>query len=1232
VSGSAENDEEATVPPEVVASLGDETAAGAPLSTPASSAAPVRSPATTEALPQLPGYQVEAILGRGAMGVVLKAQHLQLQRTVAIKMILAGAHASDEERARFQIEAQAVARLAHPNIVQIYEVGEHEGRPYLTLEYAGEGTLGSRMAGVPQVPADAAKTMVALAHAVHAAHEKGIVHRDLKPANVLISEGGVLKVSDFGLAKKLDDDDGRTRTGVVMGTPNYMAPEQAVGQISAIGPTTDVYALGAILFEMLTGRPPLRGVSTMETLMLVRTTEPLAPGRLQPGVPRDLDTICLKCLEKDRFARYPSARVLAEELSRFLSGEPIHARPAGRVERGLKWARRNRMVAGLSFGLIASILFGSAFGVFQLLRARDEALARAAVERESRVKIEAERSRAVAGEEQALARLAFSRALSGQQRARQGDATGAACFFAEAFAAQPLPRYHANAAMMLASGARLERSFGSRNIKCVAVRGQMVAIGEGDSSVSVRELSTARLVKSFHVDGMDSLALGSDRLVVSHRRGATLWDIERGVEVGLLSRSEIKLVAFTPDGKYVVVFYEEHSFGPEYVPPKAAVFDAKTGKEAWPITPRSYPVSAEFSPDGRFMALRNLSGYVELWSMVLHQPVGTQVIHDGANVKALAFTPDGAALVGVAEDGLLRRWDTTTGKLLGEPLNLGGKLTSLGMMPDGVRIVVGSEEGAARIVELVRGQSAGEVLQQQNAVEGVAVSPDGAVFATGGPDRMVHVRDGKTGEPSGPVLRLDGAPRVLRFDAGGRLITWASGGPVRVWSVNRFRPIRVLPREHGLEVALRGERFLIQVGNSRLEIRECSTGERVGPGIAFRGEVKKVVVSPDGTQLVVLDTDRNADVWRATDGTLVRGIRLPEPGQAAAFSTDGRELFIGYGQTVRGWDLKTGQPATAALAHPYDVQSIRPAGVSLITVAVQGWISHQRRLAVESLWNVRTGRLLGRDPDAGEGGGSFLPRGDGHTFATTVGQRLLSVDAEKQTTGELGLFPGKARLTGSYSGGPVIALLSDKGEVTLHGIPHGPVNGKTLSHGSPVQFVHFGPGRLICECEDHSARLWSLDGLPVGAPIPPDEEFREWSFSSEGRWLVGRYPSGVLRLWDTVTGRPVGKPMRHGSSHVDFDFSPDGTWLATAGNDQLVHLWEATTGEPVESRLRHDEGVLQVRFCAGGKRLLVETLHHAYLWNTECLGTKVPPAAYLEAVRRETGHVLGRDDEVEPGS
>jgi eukaryotic-like serine/threonine-protein kinase len=341
---------------------------------PPTGATPLTQP--IRCVPAVAGYEIIQELGRGGMGVVYLARQIRLNRMVAIKMILAGGQAGDEELARFRAEAEAVARLQHPNIVQIHEVGEQDGRPFFVLEYVDGGSLDRMLAGTPQLARPAAELVEALARAMHLAHQKGVVHRDLKPANVLLSVGqaallatggtgkqGCLpyepKVTDFGLAKRLDLSLAATRTGAIMGTPSYMAPEQALGRNEEVGPAADVYALGAILYECLTGRPPFRGESPLDTLQQVVASEPVAPRQLQPKVSRDLETVCLKCLQKEPRKRYASALEMAEDLRRFLNNEPIRARPVGPAGRLWRWCRRNPAVASL----VAALALGTVGGL-----------------------------------------------------------------------------------------------------------------------------------------------------------------------------------------------------------------------------------------------------------------------------------------------------------------------------------------------------------------------------------------------------------------------------------------------------------------------------------------------------------------------------------------------------------------------------------------------------------------------------------------------------------------------------------------------------------------------------------------------------------------------------------------------------------------------------------------------------------------------------------------------------
>jgi len=335
-------------------------------SAPVTDAQQSRAPAQ---LPQIPLYQVQALIGEGGMGVVYSAHHEKLKRLVALKMLRSGAYASPAELGRFSLEAEAIAGLHHPHIVQIFDLGEVDGRPYFTMEYLEGGSLAQKLSGVPLPSVQAARYLVTLASAMDAAHRAGIVHRDLKPANVLFSSDGQLKISDFGLARRMTAEDGLTFGGARIGTPSYMAPEQAAGRTAAIGPCADIYALGAILYEMLTGRPPFRGASAAETERQVINDDPAAPRRLNTSVPRDLETICLKCLRKDPAQRYATAADLGADADRHLRGEPIHARPVGAIERTIKWTRR-RPAQMISIAASLMLVIGLSGGALWFLSAR----------------------------------------------------------------------------------------------------------------------------------------------------------------------------------------------------------------------------------------------------------------------------------------------------------------------------------------------------------------------------------------------------------------------------------------------------------------------------------------------------------------------------------------------------------------------------------------------------------------------------------------------------------------------------------------------------------------------------------------------------------------------------------------------------------------------------------------------------------------------------------------------
>jgi len=315
-----------------------------------------------ERLPEIPEIEIEEEIGRGGMGVVYRGRQAALDRPVAVKVILGGGHAGASERARFRTEAVATARIPHPNIVAIHGSGEVNGLPYIVLEYLEGGSLAARLLGEPQSPGWSAALVRTLAGAVAAGHAKGVLHRDLKPKNIVFATDGTPKITDYGLSKLLDADSGLTATGQSPGTPSYMAPEQVGARGGSVGPATDVYALGAVLYELLVGRPPFRGATVLDTLDMVRSQDPVPPTQLQPKVPRDLETIVLKCLEKEMLGRYRSAETLADDLGRFLEGRPIRARRIGPLGVAWRWCKRHRALAAALLS-VALVTLGGFAGI-----------------------------------------------------------------------------------------------------------------------------------------------------------------------------------------------------------------------------------------------------------------------------------------------------------------------------------------------------------------------------------------------------------------------------------------------------------------------------------------------------------------------------------------------------------------------------------------------------------------------------------------------------------------------------------------------------------------------------------------------------------------------------------------------------------------------------------------------------------------------------------------------------
>jgi len=667
-------------------------------------------------LPEVPGYEIQGELGRGGMGVVYKARHLVLNRDVALKMILAGSQAGAVTLVRFRQEAETIANLDHPNIVQVHEVGSFEGQSYLALEYVGGGDLACKTAGVPQPPRDSAQLVEILATALHHAHVRGILHRDLKPANVLLTIDGVPKIADFGLARRIGDTTGLTVTHAILGTPSYIAPEQAAAN-KDIGPAVDIYGLGAILYELLSGRPPFQGANAVEILRRVMEDLPVSLRRLRSDCPRDLDVICLKCLEKDPAKRYPTAAALADDLHRYLADEPILARPVGRLHQMGRLARRHPGVTAL-LGLTALLLLVIAIGGVGLSLRLNTALGQSEANRHQ---AEGDRDTARRAEAQGKEKLyqslvsearakRFSRRVGQRQGTleaiRQAVALGReldkpAATFDElrnlAIAALALPDLRPAPEWI---SDPVEKGWSS-SYQDVEPRFRLQALTNTGGAVSLRRVGTgpddageiARL-PGFGVEAVPVWSPDGRLLSVWHwnHRRVQVWRTdgptpavvvdEQGVcEAFGFSPSSGQFVTVgdgslrvydLPDGRQTKSFpvatdaWEEvayHPTLPRVAVPKAGggvmIVDLTTGKDVGQLRTGTVRSHIVWHPDGDLLAVTTAT-HVQIWD-VPRKRLNWELEHRGGGLK-IAINPVGDLLLSRSWAGRMKFWNPHTGR------------------------------------------------------------------------------------------------------------------------------------------------------------------------------------------------------------------------------------------------------------------------------------------------------------------------------------------------------------------------------------------------------------------------------------------------------------------------------------------------------------------------------------------------------------------------------------------
>jgi WD40 repeat protein len=927
---------------------------------------------------RLPGYEVLGEIGRGGMGVVYKARHLKLNRLVAVKVILAGDRAGPKERERFCREAEAAARLDHPNIVRVFEVGEHDGHPYCAMEYVAGGPLADRMTGTPWPPAVAARLIAELARAADHAHRRGVVHRDLKPANILVTRGdaaaaadhptrefrpsqplidleadeagrAVPKIVDFGLAKSLTDSHPTlTRAGDVVGTPLYMAPEQADGRAADVGPATDVWALGVVLYELLTGHPPFAGDSAAETLHQVRTADPVPPRQLRPKLPRDLDTVCLRCLQKDPRRRYAGAAAVADDLERWGRGEPIAARPVGWLETAGGWARREPLAAGLVVGLIAVLAAGAGGVVWQWQRAewrraeadsaRGDAVQLSRLEAEAR---EAAEARLYASQiARAAADIAASRTAAAERLlddclARQPDR----CRWEWEYLKRKCRTHLVEMAGHTQPVVSVLFTPDGRRL----VSGAGVWNGTGPGEAKVWDAATGAFLYdlpgltrpvyrlALHPAGTQAAAACGGGLV---RR----WDLADPprplppLDCGALAYS----VAYHPDGRTLAVACADGS---------VQIWDASTGTRRWRFPWHTHNVyDVAYSPDGRYLAtccrdaaatvrsaddyrvlfeLRTVSdarrvafcgdgrlaattsfdGEVVLWDLAAGGRRAAARHVGAGNGRAIAFRPDGRFLACAARDADLRVW-YVRGQEDAPPAGPGtGSALAVGYSPDAARLAVAREDHVIRVWDQTAPPDGRSVPWPEAWVAALAVSPDGRTVALAGTRNVTH----------------GGGSKAVRLLPDG-------GGPSVDLPGHAGWPTAVAYRPDGRQLASADE-------SGGVILWDPAARAAVGRLAGHAGAVNAVAYRPDGERLVTAGADGTARVWDA-GGRECGRLDHPAGVLAAAYSPDGRLLATGgTDRLVRVWDADTLALRHALPGHRAAVAAVafRPGTAELAT-------------------------------------------------------------------------------------------------------------------------------------------------------------------------------------------------------------------------------------------------------------------------------------------------------------
>ncbi len=940
-------------------------------------------------------YELLRELGRGGMGVVYEARQVAANRCVALKMILPAHLASRTDVERFRLEAKAVALLDHPGILPIYDVGEVNGQAYFTMKLVAGGSLAhpaiSQQAVSLRNPREAARLVAQIARAVHYAHERGIQHRDLKPGNILLDADGRSYLSDFGLAKFFEGDSSLTVTSAVLGSPAYMAPEQARGDVKNVTTAADIYSLGAVLYELLSGRPPFQGGTVYDTMRQVAEQEPPRPSASQPGLDRDLEIICLKCLAKDPQRRYGSAQALAEDLERWLAGEPIFARPAMALEKFWLWSRRNPKLAGVSIACLLAVAVGGVGITLQWRRAERFALEEA---HQRQLALESARQARLDlyAADMSVAAQALSRGNLGLARltlAAHRPVTGQ----------EDLRGFEWRYLLDQSRGQQLATMAGhSWIVTCVAFspNGALLASGSLDGSAKIWNASTHELVRSLEDGGISvsSLAFTPDgkQLVAATARGSVdFWRVATGEK----ERSfRGRLAALSPDGRILAVadsspFYWEQAGS-------VKLWNCETGQLLGELSQAGRRPA--FSRNGSLLAVVGEKRDVLVWDTsslklvyrlatpgpawsVVFSPVRDLLVATGWSKDALVWDLSSSSIA--AADGLR---DGAGGSVPPVPVQLHGHelaVWSAAFSPDGATLATTSSDQTIRLWRTDTLSSEAVLRGHGSEVWCVAFSPNGKLLATGSKDKTVMLWSPRLDAPSIQINNMYYQP--AHFSSDGRWFltgTEAGDGWVsEVWDSSSLRKIASFPGVEMIGFAP-AEGGLIAIDRKEGALGFWSINPPAltnlvplegKPGVKFL----KYGLSPNGQRFFGIEPDGTAMLWDVRTGRRLGSAKGPNRRlRNAVLSFRGDRLAVSgeLENQVHVLDLASGQD-TLLTGHDDFVSGLAfsPDGTLLATGSMDGTLR---------LWSVPAGRevatLSGHMEEVADV--DFSP--DGHTLAS----------------------------------------------------------------------------------------------------------------------------------------------------------------------------------------------------------------------------------------------------------